>query len=120
MKKEKKDIKQKRLEHIRLSWWLIERKIMYYYPEMIKEEFHDKLVTDDDLYDQRERRYLNLCLELGIENTVAHHGFDDIGEVAGKGMFEVDFSRHCVALILKKYGIENANELKPEIPTIIN
>lgn len=94
-----------------LSWWLIERKIMYYYEHLIKASSKKKLEVHDAEYDKNETRYLELCKKLGIPNTVAHksHDFDDMfsedPDAGGPGMFEVDFNRPCVWLIMRKHGI---------------
>lgn len=106
IKIKKKPESELKAEHIALSWWLIERKIMYYYPNRVNPRYHDKLSAPDSEYDKNERRYLKLCRELGLENTICHTGHQGYDDVPGEGMFEVDFNRPSVQLIMQKYGVK--------------
>jgi hypothetical protein len=102
--------KKDKVRWIRLAYMLIEYKIMYYYPEVIKEGYHPGLTISDDEYDKLEIEYLTLCKKLNVANTVVHKGYPGLmlGEdVKGDGMFEVDFTRPVVHLIMRKYGISN-------------
>lgn len=92
--------------HTELSWKLIEYKIMYYYQDVIDEKYWHKLVIPDYLFDQLDKEYQNLCLKLNLPNTVSHNRYNGISP-KGEGMFEVDFDRPCVHLIMSKYGVEN-------------
>jgi hypothetical protein len=93
-----------RAEHITLGWWLLERKVAYYMPEAVHTSWGDRFVTPDDLYDQQEKRYLELCREHGKENTIVHKGYPGFEDVPGSGMMEVDVTRPSVQLVLKKLG----------------
>lgn len=86
--------------HALISWSLIEWKLMYYYPEKIAPEFHEKLTVPDAIYDQMEQEYLLLCERLDLPNTLVH-------KVEGAGMVEVDFTKPSVKLVLSKYGIRS-------------
>lgn len=98
--------------YIELSYHIIEHKIMYYYPELIKVGYHRGLEISDDAYDALEIEYLKLCKELGEKNTVVHKGYAGL-EVEGPGMMEVDFTRPVVHLIMRKYGISNWQDKVP-------
>lgn len=89
----------------KLSWTILEAKLLYYYPEKIKEEYHEKLEISDAEYDALEIEYLTLCRTLGRENTLVHKVYEGFEDVAGDGMIEVDFSRPSVNCVLKKYGV---------------
>lgn len=104
-KKPSKDMRR----YIELSYRLIECKICYYYPELIKEGYRAQLEVHDDIYDQMEREYIDLCIKLGKENTVSHSGYRS-EEVKGEGMFEVDFKRPAVHLVMRKWGVKNWQE----------
>lgn len=95
---------KKQREFIQLCWWLIERKVAYYMPEAVHSSWGDTFVAPDDLYDQQERRYLELCRELGHNNTIVHKGHPGFEDVPGGGMMEVDVDRPSVQLVLKKLG----------------
>jgi hypothetical protein len=95
------DPKQK---HIQLSWELIGYKLMYYFPELVHESWHKTLDIPDSEYDEKEREYLRLCLELGYKNTVAGQTSVDGKEVDGEGMTELDTSRPSVSLAKHKYS----------------
>lgn len=99
-----KQRKTKAGEHARLSWWLIERKVAYYKPEAVHSSWGDRYVATDEEYDQAERQYLELCRELGKENTLVHKGYPGFEAVPGSGMMEIDESRPSVQLVLKKLG----------------
>lgn len=104
--------------YVMLGWLLIEWKLMYYAPHLVAEKFHDMLTVDDEAYDAYEREYMTLCKVHRFNNTVVHKshgsGLRMIGEmqagekpkdfVPGDGMFEVDFNRPSVQLVLSKYG----------------
>lgn len=92
--------------YVELTYQLIEYKIMYYYPELIKEGYHPGLEISDDAYDALEVEYLKLCKELGQKNTVVHKSYSGL-KVDGPGMFEVDFTRPVVHLIMRKFGVTN-------------
>ncbi len=101
--------------HAALCWSLIRHKIVYYYPELVAEKYQQKYSITDDEYDKLEKEYLTLCLRLGLENTVAHKTYPDIGEVPGKGMMEVDFSRPSVTLVMSHIGVDGwANTIPKE------
>lgn len=89
-----------------LAWQLIEYKIAYYYPELIRPDLLKGLQVPDSHFDQLTEDYLKLCIKLGIPNTVCHSGPENLmRQVSGDGMMEVDFTRPCVHLIMRKYGI---------------
>ena len=91
----------KRDRFIEIGWDLIKYKLAYYYPDMISEEFLGELTIPDSEYDSLEKEYISLCRELKERNTIVHKDQDD---ELGTGMFEVDFNRPCVHLVLSKYG----------------
>lgn len=100
-----------RERHAELSWWLIERKLMYYYPHMVAPEHRAELECSDSLYDNREEEYVRLCVRLGLPNTVSHkHDPESTPGLTGEGMFEVDFSRPSVGLVLRRYGNQGSGE----------
>lgn len=93
--------------YIELSYRLIEYKIMYYYPDLISEGYHDGLTISDNEYDKLEMEYLRICKTLGYKNTIVHKGYPGLEDVPGEGMFEVDFTRPAVHLVMRKWGIKN-------------
>lgn len=102
------DRRKDKVRWIRLAYMLIEHKIMYYYPELIKEGYRPGLTISDDTYDELEIEYLSLCKKLNASNTVVHKSYPglEIGvDVRGEGMLEVDFSRPVVHLVMRKYGV---------------
>jgi hypothetical protein len=96
--------KADREEHVRLSWWLIERKVAYYKPEVLHSSRYGDYVVSDEAYDAAEQRYLTLCRKLGLTNTIVHKGYPGFEDVPGAGMMEIDTSRPSVQLVLKKLG----------------
>jgi hypothetical protein len=101
---------QKRKRHAELSWRIIEWKLMYYYPEMIDEKYHEALEVPDDIYDAAEEEYIRLCLELKLPNTVAHKwslelDTPELHELSENNMIEPDLTRPSVQLVLSKYGV---------------
>lgn len=102
--------KESRLNY--LSWKIIEWKLMYYNPELVKPEFHSQLEIPDYEYDAREEEYVNLCLELNKPNTVAHKWSQSLDSpklrsLSEGTMVEPDLTRPSVQLVLKKYGYTN-------------
>lgn len=93
-----------RARHVELSWRLIELKTMYYMPHLVHASWHDDLTVPDAVYDEMERRYLALCRELGVENTVVHKSYPGFDDVPGDGMMEIDRERPSVQLVLRKLG----------------
>lgn len=91
-------------EHTALCWWLIERKVAYYRPEAVHTSWGKTFVESDDIYDQQEKRYLELCRILGHDNTIVHKGHPGFEDVPGRGMMEVEEDRPSVQLVLKKLG----------------
>ncbi len=51
---------KKEREFAKLCWWLLERKVAYYKPELVHESWLEKVTCHDDDYDAGERRYLTL------------------------------------------------------------
>ena len=98
-------------EYTELGWRLIEHKLMYYYPELIDEDYHKGLTIPDDEYDDLEIRYLTLCKKFGFNNTVVHKGYTGFEDVKGDGMMEVDLKRPIVHLILRKWGVKGWQKL---------
>lgn len=93
--------KEKRF--VRLSWLLLGHKFMYYYPDKVHPSWKSKLAIPDSEYDELEKEYLRLCLELGYENTVAGQTRVDGVDVSGPGMTELDSTRPSVELVKSKY-----------------
>lgn len=94
-------------EHIKLSWWLLERKIAYYRPEAVHENWGDKYISPDDEYDEAEVRYLTLCRKLGRRNTLVHKGWPGFADMLlppNTPMMEIDETRPSVKLVLAKLG----------------
>lgn len=97
--------KADREEHVRLSWWLIERKVAYYKPESVHPSRLDDVITPDDEYDIAEIRYLTLARALGRNNTLVHKGspgFEDMLVPPHDPMMEIDENRPSVQLALAK------------------
>jgi hypothetical protein len=85
-------------EHARLSWKIIEAKILYFQSKGFNEVFVDKHTPLDSDFDKMERRYLELCVELSLPNTVAEISkYTDLNPT-GPGMLEIDFTRPSVQL----------------------
>jgi hypothetical protein len=98
-------------EHIKLCWELIEYKITYYYPNLVDDSRILDYTIEDDLYDQKELRYLELCRLLKYTNTIVHKsypGYEDLN--TERAMFEVDFSRPSVQLVLSKLSSPKGKE----------
>ncbi len=94
---------KKEREFVRLGWWLIERKVAYYKPELVHAGWYGKYECSDDEYDAAEQRYLTLCRELGHMNTIVHKkypGFEDLD--FSRVMMEVDMTRPSVQLVVRK------------------
>lgn len=92
-------------EHTELGWRLIEWKVAYYKPEKVHRTRKADYEIDDHTYDAHEQRYLTLCRELGVPNTVVHKaypGFEDVS--LEHAMMEVDVKRPSVQLVLRKLG----------------
>ena len=88
---------------VRLSWALIEYKVMYYRPDLVHASRHEGLTVPDVVYDRLETRYLALCRVLGRPNTVVHKvplGFDDVD--SDGAMMEIDENRPSVQLVISK------------------
>ena len=66
MKLSKLSTSQKKLLQIRLGWWLLEQKLLYYNPE------YGKCVHDEE-YDRNEDTYKLLCTEFGLEPTASNN-----------------------------------------------
>lgn len=88
--------------HTRLSWAIIEAKILYYSPHGLTEAFVNEWLPSDDDYDDMERAYLELCRELGLPNTVVHKAHPGFEDGKGPGMLEVDWLRPSVVLAYKR------------------
>lgn len=86
-----------------LSRLIILNKILYYYPEKLPSKIHETWQVVDEAYDQFERRYLLLCNELGLTNTLVHKDYPDLPKVPGTGMMEVDFARSDVQAVILKF-----------------
>ena len=82
---------------------------MYYLPDRVHESRRADLTIPDGTYDALERRYLELCVELGRPNTVLHKSYPDL-EAPGYGMMEVDETRASVQLVLEKLATEKETE----------
>lgn len=104
---------KKEREHAKLCWWLIERKVAYYKPELVHISWRDKVTTSDDEYDAAEQRYLTLCRELGRDNTIVHKGYPGFEDVPGEGMMEADMSRPSVQLVVHKLGLDEQTRRPP-------
>jgi hypothetical protein len=89
-------------EHKATATRIILNKIAYYNCELVKFQ-----PVDDRQYDSFEVRYLQLCMYLGLPNTLVHKIYNTMvwrlgpsgqlitinvpEELDGKGMFEVDY-----------------------------
>ncbi len=62
---------------VKLSWWLLEQKLFYYYPE------YGKCVSDDK-YDAMEEKYKKYCKILNIPTTVTDYVGFPIDKGSGK------------------------------------
>lgn len=88
-----------------LSWWLIERKVAYYMPEVLHDTWKPYVICEDWEYDEAEKRYLTLVRELGSTNTLVHKtwpGFEDLMLPPHDPMMEVDRERPSVQLVIHK------------------
>lgn len=92
-------------EFARLSWKILEAKIMYYQPPVELHEYVEKHMPSDEVYDDMEIRYLTLCKELNKPNTLVHKHYHGL-EVDGNGMMEVDWSRPSCSAALEKLYIK--------------
>lgn len=88
--------------HAKLSWLIIEHKILYYAPRGLSEDFIAGYAISDAEYDDMEKEYLGLCRDLGFSNSVVHKKHPGYEDVLGDGMNEVDFSRPSVQLAYEK------------------
>jgi len=59
-----------KMEHAKLSWFLIECKWIYYNMHRFSDDLLDALEVTDYEYDKAERRYRRLCKRLNLEPTV--------------------------------------------------
>jgi hypothetical protein len=75
--------------HTNLSWFLIECRLLYYYPDKFSAKLLKKLEVEDLIYDLAERKYIRLCKLLNLPNTV-------------QSMVEVDFNRPSVNLAMQR------------------
>lgn len=105
-------------EHCQLGWRIIELKLAYYAPEHVHPSRRADHTVEDDLYDQMEKRYLELTRKLQKAhakkypdegpyplNSVVHKGwpgYEDMLLPPHTPMMEVDFDRPSVELVMKK------------------
>lgn len=94
-----------------LSWKLIEWKLAYYRPELLKPDSLEKLTIPDDTYDAAELEYLELCDILGNPNTLVHKEYPAFRHIKGTPMMEVDLTRYSVQLVLAKHGSKNWDQI---------
>jgi len=102
-----------------LGWWLIERKLFYYYPDLVHKDWWKELTVPDDIYDEVERNYIKYVFALKLQNFNVHKTYyqwqDD--EFQRHAMFEVDFTRPSVQLVCSKLGkpkMTNAEEAEEQ------
>ena len=89
--------------HAAISWQLLEYKIMYYREDQVHHSHHAALVITDASYDALEVKYLMLCRELDLPNTLVHKGYPGLEDLVDDGsMFEVDEDRPSVQLAMDK------------------
>lgn len=88
---------------------LLEAKILYYQPPIELVDYAAEHTPSDQEYDRWEVEYLELCRELGVENTLVHKSWPGFEDVPGDGMMEVDWSRPsadcALQAIYRKAGI---------------
>lgn len=89
-------------EYTKLSWTIIEHKLIYYHPEKVHESWRMFYAISDAEFDAMQQRYLHLCERLGHANTVCHNVTEEQAMFLGSGMMEIDLSRPCVKLVLHK------------------
>lgn len=91
-------------EFIKLGWWLLEQKAIYYLGSG-GEDIHPSWVkhygVDDAEYDKKERRYEALAFRLELDPTVS-------------SMVGFDKKRPCCQLVLSKLSKPIPARLKPE------
>lgn len=90
-----------------LTWNIIRFKLMYYYPELVDEEFKKPLTILDERYEKLKNEYLGLCMKLGVDNSIV----DPLAKsgtvvVPGSGMKEVDLDRPSVVATLNYVGVD--------------
>lgn len=98
-------------EFVALSWRLIEWKVAYYKGDLVNPARRKDYEVSDDEYDAAEVRYLTLCRELMMPNTIVHKawpGFNDVGYE--HAMMEVDESRPSVQLVISKLSSPKARK----------
>lgn len=102
-----------------LTWNIIRFKLMYYYPELVDEEFKKPLAISDERYDKLKTEYLGLCIKLGVDNNI----LDPMAKsgdrvVPGTGMKEIDFEKPMVVSTLNYVGIEEWKDAIAEIKAV--
>lgn len=83
-------------EFAKLSWKILEHKILYYEPEKFKMSFLNKKSIPDNEYDALEIRYLQLCRELKQPNYLVHKEYEEFKDVEDISMIELDWTRPSV------------------------
>jgi hypothetical protein len=102
-----------REEFVALSWRLIEWKVAYYKGDLVNPARRKDYEVSDDEYDAAEVRYLTLCRQLKMPNTIVHKGwpgFEDVGYE--HAMMEVDEDRPSVRLVISKLSSPKARPRK--------
>jgi hypothetical protein len=104
---------KKEREYVKLCWWLIERKVAYYKPELVHASWKHILDCSDDDYDAAEQRYLTLCRELKLWNMIVHKKYPGFEDVPGDGMMEVDETRPGIQLVIGKLQLDEQTRRPP-------
>lgn len=66
MKMDGAQVVNKKEKTARLTWWILEQKLMYYYPEYGN-------CVEDHVYDENEDLYKKLCSELKVSPTACEN-----------------------------------------------
>lgn len=99
-------------EFTKLSWKILEHKILYYEPEKFKMSFLNKKSIPDNEYDVLEIRYLELCRELKRPNYLVHKEYEQFKDVEDISMIELDWKRPSVNRAFDKLKQEESRYKK--------
>lgn len=94
-------------EFAQLSWRMIEWRLAYYYPDLLKSEYLTEFTIEDLEYDRHEQRYLELCRLTGSANYHVHKNCP--ADIEDRSVMEIDLERPSVKLVLSKIGLNEGS-----------